>query len=129
MIRQVSPPTLLAEGTKLRGSVTFYSTTNIFGMIEGDVDCQCNEVLQIGKSGWIYGNVISRGPIVIEGRVDGDVKSTSAIRLLASADVRGRLEAPGIEVRSGAMFNGEFFSGKKDRQQNTHVTTHEALAA
>ncbi|MCB0416682.1 MAG: polymer-forming cytoskeletal protein [Bdellovibrionaceae bacterium] len=107
MVREVSFPTLIAEATRLAGDVTFSSTAHVFGVVEGDVLQHALEPLQVGKSGWIHGNIRSQGTVVIEGRVDGDVVSTTRIQLLPTATVRGRLQAPSIQIRAGAIFEGE----------------------
>lgn len=107
MIIELSPPTLIAEATRIQGSLTFLSHAQIMGMVEGDIIQQSLEVLQIGATGWVHGNLTSQGPIHIEGRVEGNVTSATKIRLFPSAMVRGTLTAPSIEVKAGAIFEGE----------------------
>lgn len=107
MVKEVSFPTLIAEATRLAGDVTFSSTAHVFGVVEGDVLQHALEPLQIGKSGWVHGNIQSQGGVVIEGRVDGDVVSATRIQLLPTATVRGRLHAPSVQIRAGAIFEGE----------------------
>ena len=107
MMIEIPAPTLIAEGTSLQGSLTFVSTTQVFGMIEGQIAQQSLEPLQVGKQGWVNGSILSRGPILIEGRVDGDIISDTRIRLFSTAIVRGSLIAPSIEIRAGAAFEGE----------------------
>jgi cytoskeletal protein CcmA (bactofilin family) len=107
MVIEISPPTLIAEGTRVQGSLTFFSNTQVFGVVEGDLLQQSLEALQVGKGGWVNGSITSQGPVVIEGRVDGSISSTTKIRLLPTATVRGSLDAPQIEILAGAIFEGE----------------------
>ena len=107
MVLEVNPPTLIAEGTRVQGSLTFFSSTQVFGIVEGELLQQSLEVLQIGKTGWVNGDVTSRGPVLVEGRVDGNVNSSTQIRLSPTATVHGRLNAPSIEIKAGAVFEGE----------------------
>lgn len=107
MVKEVSFPTLIAEATNLAGDVTFSSTAHVFGVVEGDVRQHALEPLQIGKSGWIHGNIRSQGMVVVEGRVDGDIICATRIQLLPTATVRGRLSAPSVQIRAGAIFEGE----------------------
>ena len=113
MVREVSFPTLIAEATRMAGDITFSSTAHVFGTIEGDVTQHASEELQVGKSGWVHGNILSQGTVIIEGRVDGDVVSSTKIRLLPTATVRGRLIAPTVQVRAGAVFEGELSMSQK----------------
>ncbi len=55
----------------------------------------------------IKGGIDARGPVVIEGRVDGNLVSITKIRLLSTAIVHGTLTAPAIEIASGAIFEGD----------------------
>lgn len=107
MIEEISAPSVIAEGTKLQGEVTFESAVNMCGTMEGDLIQQSGEVLQIGRNGFVHGNIKSQGPVVIEGRVEGDIVSLAVIVLLRTAVVRGHLNAPKIEMRPGALLDGE----------------------
>jgi len=107
MIIETNAPTLVAEGTRIQGELTFFSGAGIFGIIEGTIFQQSLEVLQVGRCGWVNGSIVSQGPVLVEGRVDGDVTSSTKIRLTPSATVSGKLSAPAIEIRAGAVFNGE----------------------
>ena len=119
MITEATSPTLVAEGTRIQGSLTFFSEAGIFGIIEGDIVQQSLEPLQLGRSSWVHGTISAQGPILIEGRVEGDVKSLSKIVLAATASVTGSLTAPHIEIRAGAMFNGDSQMQKASRRENT----------
>lgn len=107
MILEVFPPTFIAEGTRLQGSVTFFSASQVFGLIEGEVNQQSLEPIQIGKSGWVHGNIASHGPVLVEGRIEGHIRSATQIKLLPSAVVSGILTAPVVVVQAGALFDGE----------------------
>src|SRR5580658_24150 len=104
MIAEISPPTLIAEGTQLQGTLTFVSGVQVFGTVEGHLDQQSLEPLHVGSTGWVNGAINSQGPVIVEGRVDGDITSSTRIRLLPSAVVTGTLIAPAIDIRAGARF-------------------------
>jgi cytoskeletal protein CcmA (bactofilin family) len=76
-------------------------------VVEGDVTQQSLESLQIGKTGWVNGSIQSQGPVLIEGRVDGQVHSSTKIKLMPTASVHGALTAPAVEIKPGAVFEGE----------------------
>ena len=44
--------------------------------------------------------------IVVEGRVEGDLKAQVSIAVRPKANVRGNLEAPVVNIAEGAKFNG-----------------------
>ena len=107
MISNAAAPSLIAEGSRFRGDLSFFSETYVFGIVEGDLYQQSHEAIRVGASGWVHGRVISQGPVVVEGRVEGDIESAESIRLLPTATVSGRIKAPRIEVQGGAVVNGD----------------------
>ncbi len=106
MIVEIQAPTLISEGTRVKGSLTFCSATQVFGLVEGEVHQETLETLHIGRTGWVTGGITAQGPIVVEGRVDGDVHSLTRVRLLPTAVVLGEIHAPTVEIRNGAFFEG-----------------------
>jgi cytoskeletal protein CcmA (bactofilin family) len=108
LITEIPVPTLITEGSRVQGNLTFLGTTQIHGMVEGDVQQQSLDPLCIGRTGWVKGSIQSVGNVLVEGRVDGDITSTTKIKLATTATVHGTLNAPSIEVRPGALFEGEF---------------------
>lgn len=108
LVIEIPAPTLITEGSRIQGNLTFLSATQIHGLVEGDVEQQSLEPVQVGRTGWVKGAVRSAGPVVVDGRVDGDIVSATKIRLSATACVHGALSAPHIEVRPGAIFEGDF---------------------
>ncbi len=107
MLIEIAPPSLIAEGSLLKGTLTFHSSTQVFGIVEGDVIQESLEPIQVGKSGWIHGDIRARGPVLIEGRIEGDIHSATHIRLMPTAMVQGTLSAPSIEIRPGALIDGQ----------------------
>src|SRR4051794_24140907 len=107
MLEEISVPSLIAEGSRIQGELTFFSAVSIFGVVEGEIIQQSSATLQVGRNGWVYGTLRAQGPIIVEGRVEGEVISSSSIRLAATAVVKGRLIAPNVEIRAGAIFEGE----------------------
>ncbi|MBY0369738.1 polymer-forming cytoskeletal protein [bacterium] len=107
-ITEIFPPTLITEGSRIQGDLTFSSEAQIHGTVEGDIQQTAPEALRVGRNGWVQGSIHSVGPVTIDGRVEGNVRSTTKIRLTQTAQVRGSITAPQIEVRPGAVFDGEF---------------------
>lgn len=107
MIKRTQTPSMIAEATKLSGNVIFFSETHLYGVIEGDLHQQSTLPIHIGVTGWVHGSVRTQGPLTIEGRVDGHIISSHKVTLSPRAVVRGRIEAPRIEIQPGAIVEGE----------------------
>ncbi len=118
MLIEIAPPSLIAEGSQVRGTLTFHSCTQIFGVVDGNVIQMSLEPLQVGKSGWIHGDVQSQGPVLVEGRIEGNIQSATHIRLMPTAMVQGVLNAPSIEIRPGALMDGELRMEKTGKLRN-----------
>ena len=98
--------------------MTFFSNTQVFGVVEGELIQQSLETLQVGKTGWVHGSIISQGPVLIEGRVDGEITSATKIQLLPTATVHGKLRAPAVEIQAGALFEGELHMKQRPTRQS-----------
>lgn len=96
-------PTLVAEGSRIQGNLSFQSQAQVYGIIDGGITQESMETLVIGPSAWISGPIESVGPVVVEGRVDGHITSQTTVRLLPTAQVNGTIQARNLEVRAGAM--------------------------
>lgn len=107
MLNKIYPPTLIAEGTTTQGTFIFSSEALIFGAIEGEVRLDTAESLQIGRTGWVHGNIIADGPVFIEGRVTGNISSKTKVSISPFGSVEGTVTAPRIVVNAGARVDGE----------------------
>lgn len=107
MINESSTPSLVSEGSHLKGEVTFFSEAGVYGVVEGIVKQQSSEEVRIGRGGWVRGGVDSVGPVVVEGKIEGDIVSKTKIELSSSAIVTGSLCSPRIFIAPGAIFEGE----------------------
>ena len=77
----------------------------IQGLAEGAVECDDN--LELGKSGKITSDVMAGSQIVISGVVKGNIQCGGHLQLTESADVTGNIRARSILIAPGAVFNGE----------------------
>lgn len=107
-LTEIFPPSLITEGSRIQGDLAFSSEAQIHGTVEGDIHQTSPDALRVGRSGWVQGSIESAGPVTIDGKVDGEIRSSQKIRLNQTAIVKGALNAPQIEVRPGAVFDGEF---------------------
>lgn len=111
VIIEISSPTHIAEGTRLSGELSFTSSVQVFGVIDGGIIQTSYESVEIGRSGWVNGSIQSKGPIRVEGRVEGEIHSETLVRLSPSALVKGKIIAPRVEILAGALFDGALNMG------------------
>lgn len=107
MLNKIITPTFVGEGCRSQGSLLFSAEAEVFGIVEGDIEQESTECVQIGKSGWVRGSIQSKGPVIVEGRVEGSISSKVEIRLGATASVMGSIQAPSVTITAGALFEGE----------------------
>lgn len=108
MITKLSTPSHIAEGSRVRGDLYFFSEAEVFGTVEGNIRQESLESLAVGQFGWIHGSIRSAGPVLVSGRVDGEIVSDTQVKVLSTARIEGKICAPSIEVRFGAVVNGAF---------------------
>lgn len=107
MLTEIPSFTVIAEGSRTQGSVSFSSQCMILGLIEGNVYQHSHELLTLGKSGWVRGDISSQGHLVIGGRVEGNLFSTLKITVLETAIINGNITSPKIEIRPGALLESD----------------------
>ncbi len=100
--------TLIAEGTSIKGDLTFEGALFVDGVIEGDIHGTNHEqsVLSVGVHGRIEGN-IEAPYVIIFGQVDGDVRVSQKVELKPGAKVNGDLYYKVMEMNAGATVNGK----------------------
>lgn len=100
--------TLIAEGTSIKGDLSFEGALFVDGVIEGDIHGTNHEksVLSVGVHGRIEGNI--EAPfVIIFGQVDGDVRVSQKVELKPGAKVNGDLYYKVMEMNAGATVNGK----------------------
>ena len=99
--------TLVGKNTTVHGNITYSGGLHIEGKVVGNIDAEAGEdnVLIVSESGRVKGHV--QGPVIIlNGQVDGDVKSSASLELASKAKVRGDVYYKLLEMEVGAEVNG-----------------------
>lgn len=127
--------TVIGKGTKINGSISTEGSIEIYGEIEGDIDClgklsvngvvkgnsTASEVYINAKR--LEGNVTSDGNIkigqgtvvvgdinatagVIAGAVKGQIDINGAVVLDSTAIVKGNIKAKSVQINNGAVVDG-----------------------
>lgn len=99
--------TLIGAGTTIEGNVTFTGGLRIDGEVRGNV-CAAEDhpgTLVISEHARIDGEVVVPH-MVINGTVNGPVRSTDSMELQPRARVAGDVEYNSIEIHLGAIVQG-----------------------
>ncbi len=108
------PSNFLAQGTQLRtsigadakvtGKLSFNAPTRIDGKLKGEVSC--SDLLVIGESGTVDGNV-SATELVVLGSVVGDIRGAQRVELGPKGNIEGTVESGALSVHEGGQLNGQ----------------------
>ena len=93
----------LDRGSHFQGDLTFEETFRIDGRFEGKI--RSGSELILGDSADVNAE-IEVGRLSVNGRLQGSVKATEKIELLAKARVQATLSTPVLKVEEGAFFQG-----------------------
>lgn len=104
------PPirTLVGEGTVVRGELRFSEGLRIDGEVIGDIVAvgDLPSILVVSEKARIVGKV-KGGHVIINGRVQGPVLSTTLLELQPKADIVGDVRYEVLEMHQGATIDGE----------------------
>ena len=98
-----APPPVLAEGTVFEGLLVLPGPGRIDGRVCGEVVAAGD--VWVGPTGVVEADLDGH-TVVIEGRVEGDVRASSLIELRAGGRVRGGLSAPRLRIADGSVVDG-----------------------
>ena len=96
--------TVIAEDTRLKGTITCRDQILVAGIVEGDIDC--GGIVWIAKKGKIYANVYAR-KVILEGEINGNIESAEYVEVRSEGRLMGNLKAAKIRMAPGCYFDGE----------------------
>lgn len=94
--------TSLGADAEVTGRLSFNSPTRIDGKLHGDV--KCSDLLVVGESGIIEGNVRA-SELVVLGTVLGDVRGAQRVEVGPRGRVAGTVETHSLAVREGGRLD------------------------
>ena len=104
------PPirTLVGEGTVILGELRFTDGLRSAGEVIGDVTAagDASSILVISEKARVTGKV-SGGHVIINGSVNGPVRSTELLELQPKAVIVGDVRYEVLEMHQGATIDGE----------------------
>ena len=93
--------TTIAEGLKVKGSITAEGLVKVHGHVEGDLHCTS---LIISRKASVTGGV-EADHVMVNGRVKGPIRGGNVL-LKSDAHVDGDIEHQTLAIEKGAYFNG-----------------------
>lgn len=111
--RKSENPAIIGPSITVKGDISGDEDLLIEGRVEGKVMLAKHNVT-IGSDGHVKADVNGR-TVVVEGRVEGDLRGEEQIVLRHSAKVEGSITAPRVTLEDGAVFRGgiEMDAGSK----------------
>ena len=97
-------PATIGSTIQINGDVSGNEDVTIEGRVEGTINLKEN-VLTVGKDGQINATVNAR-TILVEGKVEGDLKGDEQVVVQRSGNVRGNIVAPRVTLEDGCKFKG-----------------------
>ncbi len=96
--------TIIAQGAHFKGLLRCPDQLFVMGSVEGDIDC--GGMIIIGNKARIHANIYAR-KVIIEGEVNGDIKSAEYVEIKPTGRLIGNLNADKIRLFGGCFFEGE----------------------
>jgi cytoskeletal protein CcmA (bactofilin family) len=100
----------IGKSVMIKGELSGSEDLFVDGVVEGTIELRNNNLV-IGPNGQIKGSLHAKG-IVVQGKLDGDIRATQRAELRKSAVVVGDIVTQRIAIEEGA-----YFKGKVDIQQ------------
>ncbi len=96
---------ILDVNASMQGTLTFSDPVNlrINGKFQGKLNTK--GILAIGEKAEVLADIIGE-EIVIAGKVKGNIIAEKSVNILSSAFVEGDISTPALEIRQGAVFEG-----------------------
>jgi cytoskeletal protein CcmA (bactofilin family) len=107
---------IIAQGTKVVGTITTNSDIRIDGTIEGDVKCSGKMV--IGEQGLVKGTVECQSAEIM-GTLDGKINVKYTLALRATSRLKGEINTQTLMVEPNAIFNGSCTMGNDSEKVKT----------
>lgn len=99
--------TLISTDTHIEGNITFNGGLRVDGQIKGDVSESSGtpSTLVLSEQGRIEG-AVTVARIVLNGEVQGPVRSSHYLELLAKSRISGDVYYKSLEIHTGAIIEG-----------------------
>lgn len=114
---RAGPPTIVSQGTMMRGDISCAGELQVDGTVEGDIRAA---VLTIGTDGQVTGNIVAE-TVFVHGSVTGDVKALT-VSIAESGRVKGDVSHRHLSIEEGAFLEGHCWHVETLSLTNAAVT-------
>jgi cytoskeletal protein CcmA (bactofilin family) len=103
----VAVNTIIGQQSRVEGNIHFTGSLHVDGVIKGNILAEegSSSVLTVSEQGRIEGDVQVTS-VILNGIVNGDIRSDERIELAAKAKVTGDVYYNQVEMAKGAQVNG-----------------------
>ena len=95
--------TRIGAGVRFEGKLRFEGQAHVEGELQGEIEG--SGVLTVGRGARVEAN-LDVGTLRLHGCVEGNVRASEAVEIVASGTLRGDLKTPALKVDPGAHFVG-----------------------
>lgn len=108
--KKKQPPikSLIAQGTRIDGNLTFHDGLRIDGDVVGDIRASDEQpsILVVSESATVTGQ-IHADHVIINGTVRGPVRALELLELQPKARIEGDVSYRALEMHQGATISGQ----------------------
>ena len=123
---QSHPTTFVGKLLVVKGELSGNEALVVDGEVEGSITLH-GQRLTVRPNGRIRGNIEARH-VILQGRVDGDIRASDRVELFRSASLTGDISTARISIEEGAFFTGRLDMKKPETAVMT-ATKPRATAA
>jgi cytoskeletal protein CcmA (bactofilin family) len=95
----------IGKSVIIKGELSGSEDLYIDGQVEGSIELSGNRLI-IGPHGQVRANVNAKG-VVVQGKLDGNIRATERAELTKSAIAVGDIVAQRVAIEEGAYFKGK----------------------
>jgi len=106
---RLAPEPVVAQNAEFTGLLQLRAAGRIDGKVEGEVIAA--GMVWIGESGCVRARVEAE-EVVVAGELEGEVRASVKIELLATARVTAALYTPRVVLAEGSFFQGDCHTGR-----------------
>jgi cytoskeletal protein CcmA (bactofilin family) len=106
--KQPAIKSLIADGSRITGSITFTDGLRIDGEVYGDVvaNAEHASLLVISDSARVFG-AVTADHIIVNGLVRGPIYAQQILELQPKARIEGDVQYATLEMHQGALITGQ----------------------
>lgn len=94
---------ILGPTISFKGDLSAEEDLVILGRVEGTITH--TQRLTIGQEGCVRASINAQ-QVIVEGRIEGDVRAEKSVAVRESAHMTGNITSPTVTILQGASFNG-----------------------